>query len=241
MILPDGGLSQVPFGLLRTKRGDYLMDRHAIVQCSRFSPSSAASDAAASPVSALVVSQAQSSVLDSEALPPLPEAAAEARSVAGRFANSTLLDEGGASRERIRSVAATSELFHFAGHGFSNGGDGGLLLADSVLTADQIARMDWRHCRVAVLSACLSAAGESRGPVNPNSLVRAFLTAGAGAVVAAQWSIDSGATRRWMDAFYDSLAANGSPRSALRDAARRVRAIPEFSHPYYWAAFQVYE
>jgi CHAT domain-containing protein len=241
MILSDGGLSQVPFGLLCTGRGDYLLDRHAIAQCSRFSRPAPTSNPRATLVPALVVSQTQSSAFLSEALPPLPEAAAEARSVAGRFGHARLLEGSEVSRERIGSTAGASELFHFSGHGFANGGDGGLLLANAVLSADQIGRMDWKHCRLAVLSACLSAAGESRGPVNPNSLVRAFLTAGAGSVVAAQWSIDSGATRRWMDVFYDFYAANGSAPLAAREAARRVRAIPEFSHPYYWAAFQVYE
>jgi CHAT domain-containing protein len=91
-----------------------------------------------------------------------------------------------------------------------------------------------------VLSACLTAAGETRGAVNNQSLVQALLSAGARRVVAARWSIDSEATRALMDAFYSRLAAGDPVPEALYGAEAEVAASPSWSHPYYWAGFDLF-
>jgi CHAT domain-containing protein len=147
--------------------------------------------------------------------------------------------------ERSRSKA---ELFHFAGHGFSNDGNGGLLLASAaevpegvdVLDSAKVAGQDWSRCRLAVLSACSTGTGESKGPANPVSLVRAFLRAGAERVVASRWNVDSWATTALMNRFYELLLSGRSVADALREAAEAIRNSDGTSHPYYWAAFQTY-
>jgi len=67
-------------------------------------------------------------------------------------------------------------------------------------------------------------------------MVRALIYAGAGTLVLSYWEVDSAATALWMQSFY--RAAQSRP---LADAARaaliQVKARPEYSHPYYWAAF----
>jgi len=40
-----------------------------------------------------------------------------------------------------------------------------------------------------------------------------------------------------MTDFYARLLRGDSPPEALRAAEARIRAHPETSHPYYWAAF----
>ena len=90
------------------------------------------------------------------------------------------------------------------------------------------------------MSACLTAAGETRGAVNNQIVVQALLGAGARRVVAARWSIDSEATRVLMDRFYARLVSGKSVPEALSGAAADVAASPGWSHPYFWAGFDVF-
>jgi CHAT domain-containing protein len=137
---------------------------------------------------------------------------------------------------------------HFAGHGYVSPGNVALMLAPAadshadyeLVHAEDLARQDWSGCRLAVLSACAAASGEARGPHNPESLVRALFQAGASRVAASLWNADSRATSELMTAFYSSLAKGQDPAAALEFARRRIRQVPEWSHPYYWAGFQLY-
>jgi CHAT domain-containing protein len=108
------------------------------------------------------------------------------------------------------------------------------------MAADELAVQRLKQCRLVVLSACLTAAGEERGPVNNHSLVGALRAAGARQVVAARWSVDGESTRALMKAFYDRLFAGASPAEALTAAEARVASMKGWSHPYYWAGFDVF-
>ncbi|MGH9663589.1 MAG: CHAT domain-containing protein, partial [Bryobacteraceae bacterium] len=146
----------------------------------------------------------------------------------------------------ISEHAPSAEIFHFSGHGWSDGGNGGLILPATArgprfLTSAELSGQNWRRCSLAVLSACLTASGEARGAVNNRSLVRAFLGAGARRVIAARWSVDSEATRLLMDGFYDRLARREPPAEALAGAEAAVSAVRRWKHPYYWAGFQIFE
>src|SRR5947209_19147054 len=120
-----------------------------------------------------------------------------------------LLEGAGTPTEEVGRQVAAAGLFHFAGHGWSNGGNAALILGPNAdggsqyLTAADLGACDWSQCRLAVLSACLTAAGEERGPVNPRSLVRALLAAGASRVMASRWTADEATTPVLMGHFYD--------------------------------------
>jgi CHAT domain-containing protein len=139
-----------------------------------------------------------------------------------------------------------AELFHFAGHGFSNATNGGLLLAPEksssegagVLDGKRLEHQDWSGCRLAVLSACSTGTGEVRGPINPQSLVRNMLWAGVGRVVATRWNVDAETGVLIMDEFYQALLSGCDVATSLQRAARHIRENRATSHPYYWAGFQ---
>jgi len=180
--------------------------------------------------------------------PPLPHAEAESQSVAKRFPSTLVLTGAEATIENLERQRARVELLHFAGHGFSNAGNGGLLLAAKedgdlgadVLDARRLAGQDWTKCRLAVLSACSAGTGEAQGPVNPESLVRRLLWAGVARVVASRWNVDSQSGAELMDGYYAALAAGADVSAALRQATSAVRQKPATQHPYYWAGFQVF-
>jgi len=183
-----------------------------------------------------------------KAFPPLIDAAREASEVTARFTKARLLSGRESTLGALESARLGVELFHFAGHGVSTDGDTGLLLAPSesdgiggqILRGSRLLGEDWRHCSLAVLSACSTGTGERNGFVNPESLVRAFLNAGVGRVIASRWNVDSIATAGFMRYFYQPLIQGALPSSALRDAAEAMRRDPATAHPHYWAAFQLF-
>ena len=90
--------------------------------------------------------------------------------------------------------------------------------------------------RLVVLSACQSGIGEVESGDEIQSLNRAFLYAGAGAVMASLWNVDDKATAVLMEKFYKYLEKTGNAQ-ALRLAQTELVKNPTYKSPYYWAAF----
>src|SRR4051794_24469668 len=157
-----------------------------------------------------------------------------------------LVPDDQANFQTLQAKASRKSLFHFAGHSVSNGGFPALLLPQSraslpeaqYVTAEQIATLDLRQMKTVVLASCSSGAGEQGGMVNLDSLVRAFLEAGAHPVIAAGWDVRSAPTEELMIAFYQQLKDGKPPAEALRLAELQERQ--KTPHPYYWAGFQVF-
>lgn len=138
---------------------------------------------------------------------------------------------------------------------------------DGVMTALEVASLDLRGARLAVLSACETGLGLGYAGEGMIGLVRAFHEAGAGNVVASLWPVDDASTRDLMCHFYDALRGD-SPRAAahaLREATNALRAVEReewvvdvgrserearrvlvskrhrpYSTPRHWAAFVAY-
>ena len=236
-------LEEIPFGALTDDEGQYLGRRFHFVQAygpPRQTPAGAVTAAS----SALIVTAPEAIAPGQPALPVLPAAEREATDVAARFSHATLSRE--ATLDWLAENAPRTEVFHFSGHGWANGGNGALILPPGpnheprFVTSTNLAGQNWSRCQLAVLSACLTAAGETRGAVNNQSLVQALLSAGARRVVAARWSVDAEATRVLMDAFYARLASGKSVPEALYGAEAEAAAAPGWSHPSYWAGFDLF-
>lgn len=248
VIEPDGAVGAIPMQALIDRSSHYLGERFAITAASGLIDYQIR--AAAGPVAvhskALVVADPLLGAKTKDAFPVLPEAMREGRSIAERFEGSVLLAGQDATLAALERYRPNTELFHFAGHGFSDAGNGGLLLSPNeddregagVLDGNAMARQDWSRCRLAVLSACSTGTGETRGPVNPESLVRGLLWAGVARVIASRWNTDSETSMRLMNRFYGDLLIGDQVAVALQNASRSVREDHATSHPFYWAAFQ---
>jgi len=247
VIEPDGAVGAIPVQALMDQSSRYLGEHFAIVFASGLVDYQAR---AAAPVvaaaKALVVADPRLGVNMTRTFPVLPEALREGQSIAARFPGSVLLDEERATLDALERQRPDTELLHFSGHGFSNAGNGGLLLSPrkesaeeaGVLDGNAMAQQDWTRCRLAVLSACSTGTGEISGPVNPESLVRGLLWAGVARVIASRWNTDSETGVQFMDRFYTSLLGGKEVAVALQQASRSVRGNDATSHPFYWAAFQ---
>jgi len=155
-----------------------------------------------------------------------------------------------AQKDRLADadLLSQAEYIHLACHGSAGTppyAEGALYLAQtedstplqSVLTFREV--MDLRtSSRLVVQSACESGLGaQSRGE-GIQGLTRAWLFAGAEAVVASQWRVDDDATAELMAELYRALLGHAvSAADALTAAKRAAIASDRFACPVFWAAF----
>jgi CHAT domain-containing protein len=129
----------------------------------------------------------------------------------------------------------------------------GLLLAmprhstavdDGFLSASEIAGLRL-EADLVLLSACNTGAGDG-GVASEwlSGLAPAFVHAGSGSLLVSHWNVDSEAGQRIVTGLFElARDAHGLRHSeALRRTMLRMLsdpARPRWSHPYYWAAFQM--
>jgi len=92
-----------------------------------------------------------------------------------------------------------------------------------------------------VLNACESGSGQIHQGEGVLSMARSFLLAGAQSVISAQWPVDDQAGSSINTDFYKRLIKGDTKPGALRKSQLIYleEATPSFSHPYYWAGYQV--
>jgi CHAT domain-containing protein len=235
VIVPDRQLQMLPFPALHDGR-QYLIQEYAL----RVAPSIAMTDGRAearSTSNAIVIADPRRDL-------PL------SRSEAGRIAamhGATILEGKAATRAQVIDAIAGSTLVHYAGHADSNAESyGALLLASEgsdpgLLSARDIARLELRARPLVVLSACGTLRGETTHVAGMPSLARAFLTAGAGAVVGTLWEIDDDTAAFLFIRFHESLRDGEVPAGALRAAQLAMLQSSDLrmQHPASWSAVEV--
>ena len=106
-----------------------------------------------------------------------------------------------------------------------------------VLTAKDIANLDFKGTDLLVLSACKTGQGKVTAE-GVFGLQRAFKKAGVGTIIMSLWNVDDKVTSEFMVAFYGQLtdkANNWNKRKAFEQTKEIIRK--KHPDPYYWAAF----
>jgi len=168
--------------------------------------------------------------------PLIPEAAAEALAVAGRFPDAEVRVGEEATLSVLRGEVAGRGALHLACHGLFRSDNpmfSSLKLHDGWLTAADAVSLDLDGTLVA-LSACESGRSEVIGGDETLGLTRAFLGAGAAALAVSLWLVQDETTAELMTRWYERMR-NGEGRASLRAAQLELKE--RHSHPYYWAPF----
>lgn len=177
----------------------------------------------------------------------LPGAHKEVESIRRRYTGVTVRNDPG--KPAIADVPPSTGIVHVAAHteindespwhsGILLGERSGDFSADPYLRAGDIASARL-YARLAVLSGCESAMGRPSVGEGVAGLTAAFLSAGVRSVVATLWRVDDEVTADLMARFYEGLADGMPIAAALRQAQLAIGALPESSHPFYWAGFVV--
>ena len=246
LLVPHGVLHYLPFAALQNpKTGRHLIDDFTLT----YAPSA----------SVLPLLRAKESLVNGQALvlgapdttgPPLeslPAAQDEAKAVAHLFGSRPLL--GAAATEgRLYDLEGKVDLLHIAAHGLYESGNP--LFSRIALAPDRehdgnlevhevLADLDLTGVNLVVLSACETARGERSGGDEITGLTRAFLYAGAPAVISTLWKIDDAASAILIEDFYRRLLDGVPTAEALQQAQLGLRRRAEYQKPYYWAAFSL--
>jgi CHAT domain-containing protein len=155
-----------------------------------------------------------------------------------------------ASRERLEAADLRKyAILHFATHGIldpKRPENSGIFLStiqrDGRPQNGYVSLEDIYGLRapvdLVVLSACQTGLGKEVRGEGLIGLTRGFMYAGAASVVASLWRVDDEATAELMKRFYTNMLQRGiPPAEALRAAQNSIRSEPQWSSPYYWAAF----
>jgi len=184
----------------------------------------------------------------------LPDAEREAKVVGGIFpaGESGLYLAREATEARVKRDVNRFRVLHFAAHAIVDdatpmysrillsrtAGDG----EDGFLEAQEISALPI-DADLVVLSACDTARGEIAPGAGVVGLSWAFSVAGARSTMATQWPVSSPATADLMIDFYRAWRSQEGRKSAvaLRAAQRELIRRAPYKHPFYWAAFVLFD
>jgi len=200
------------------------------------------------------------SLPDDLRLDSLPAARIEAAAAASVAPGNAAMHFGAdATEEAVKGLSGDFEIIHLACHGILDERfplDSCLVLArepgnaepseNGLLTVWEIFETLRFRSDLVTLSACGTARGETMGGEGLLGMTRAFLFAGSRSVVSSLWAVEDESTALLMRKFYESLGEGETKAQALCDAQRDLLATgrggcgEDRSHPFFWAAFELY-
>jgi CHAT domain-containing protein len=252
VLVADNGIPEDLFpALYDAQRGKYLIEDHAL----RFIPEL---NAAAAGVLAWSGATPRVVVAGDPAFAPaaypglerLPEARAEADSVAALYPGTLFLAGPAATRTALASAFLRVDVVHFAGHAVLNDqhADSSYLVlasergsrAPGVLRAAELNASMVGHVRIVVLSACETLSVHNRRSEGLSGFAATLLGKGVGGVVGSSWKIEDRASRTLMIGFHRAYRKSGDAAAALQvsQLAMLRSHEPALRSPTAWAAFR---
>jgi len=243
VVVPWGPLHYVPFSVLHDGER-YMIDRFEALS---IAPSA----------STLVMIRAAGRRRSGEVLAlgnpvtdmqPLPAALEEVKVIGKTFDKATVRVGSRASKDLFMKRASGARLIHVASHGVflperpmnSYLALSGQPPTEGRLSAEEILQLDLSQTEMIVLSACDTGRSEIAAGDEVIGLTRAFLHAGTRTLVASLWPLSDKSASSMVRKFYASYSKGLSPERSLNEALRLVKSEPEFSHPFFWAPFELF-
>jgi CHAT domain-containing protein/tetratricopeptide (TPR) repeat protein len=118
----------------------------------------------------------------------------------------------------------------------------GAVADDGYLTALEAAQLQLDGTQLVVLSACDTGVGQVQNGEGIYGMQRALTVAGARSTLLSLWKVDDEATAWFMRRYYEQLKGGRGRMDALQDVQKEFRTrpkLPGWSHPIYWAAWQL--
>jgi CHAT domain-containing protein/tetratricopeptide (TPR) repeat protein len=243
IVIPHDALHVLPFAALRDPAGHYLVERVTL----SLAPSGTVLQSLRQrvenpPAAPLILGDPHGAPA---ALPALPGARLEARA-AGRLLKTRPLVGASATETLLRERAGGTGILHLAAHAvhlpesplFSyvalapDASNDGRLEMIEILEEIRMA-----PGALVFLSACETGLGRRTGGDEMLGLVRAFLAAGAGAVIGTLWRVEDSSSAGLAESFYRRLRLGTPAAQALQGAQLEVLHQSSTTQPYFWAGY----
>lgn len=256
ILVPDRALNLVPFAaLLDSRSGRFLVEDHSLVMRpsvqqfvslrSRWTMRPHRETWRLGIVSTTFIAAHDSNFA------ALPAAEREVREVAALYPATVRLVGGDATVPSFLALLPKVNVLHFAGHAQGEpdapwrarlwlvaGGAPGKL---KMLLANRVVQEPLDHLELVLLSGCETALPSRRRTIGSDGLSAAFLSRGAGAVVATLWRVDDAAIARFMIAIHQRLSRGDDVSAALRNVQLNLLRSPNPAErdPGAWAFCQL--
>jgi CHAT domain-containing protein/tetratricopeptide (TPR) repeat protein len=234
-LVPHGPLHYVPFALLTAADGETFLRAHGPQLIYGFSATFLFQRTKTDTVWQL--NQCLALGYNGTSAVALSHAEREARRVV-ELCQGLAITGAAVTKAEVLRYIGHYRIVHIACHGDFNPFsplDSALYLApDEKLTAEEIIDSLRIQCDLVVLSACESGLSAVQRGDELLGLPRAFVYAGARAIIATQWRVDDQVTYHLMEQFYQALLQGHDSASALTMAQFHIRTYYETND---WAAF----
>jgi CHAT domain-containing protein len=241
--VPTGVLMKLPFQSLGNEKDDrfvYLGERFKVFYINDMGQTVVSQSLDMSTANLLAFGNADNS---------LPFAEQEVRSISKMFVNSSVYLQSQAREDIAKTEMKNFTIVHFATHGnldpikFNNSyltmAPNTAMNEDGMLTISEVNRINLNGIQLIVLSACNTAVNDDKLNGWINNPAKAFIRKGAKSAIASLWAVDDAATGELMNVFYKNLLDGKTKVEAIAAAQLYLLKSEKFSHPYYWAAFEL--
>ena len=254
LIIPDNFMFQIPFIALKDKKtGKHLADMKIV----RLAPSLMTLQILKDPASSNKHSQGGALVVAADDVgkvkykgkekifPRLEYAAKEAEKIGEKLKVDPLIGRQATKRAVVEQLSGDYKVLHIAAHGIFPGkiiltpndtSTGGLPRQDDyMLHMSDVMKIGVR-AQLVVLSCCSSGDGRqtAEGIIG---FGRAFLAAGARAVLVALWNLKDRVTFLLMEKFYQCFVDGKNASDSLSEAVRALKSIEEYKHEKLWGPY----
>lgn len=178
---------------------------------------------------------------------PLPSSQEEILFSGDFFDKPLIYLKENANKDNVKS--ATKTFLHFATHNAYLQNNYNVFTSALVLSpnekneryifAEDIAKNDFSNS-VIILSACNTFANVRDSRNSTSDLYNAFNIAGASAIISTSWDIDSSSASNFIKHFFMRQSENLGVVESFRLSQIYNANSQEYSHPYYWAGFNLH-
>jgi len=250
LIIPHGIASSIPFEVLQSKSGSYLVESHNISYAFSLGVNQEMAERGREKTKFIGFAPSYNSKLEEYTFSSLSENLEELDYASKFFSPATKFKNNEANKLNFKRHISDADIVHISAHADIHPNDNDYsyvafsdqsgIKDSSLLYLSELYNMDL-DIEMIVLSACNTSVGTYKDGEGILSLARGFAYAGASSIVSSLWKVNETSTREIISEFYNGLGKGKNKAHALAEAKRSYlkNNSGRDRHPYYWSGLVI--